>query len=510
MLVDKLIKKIPMILSILLTIVYGIIAANSFIRTARIDIYKNSFAEYVYYTFDQPLLMAIAIAVILAALYGINKRGWLNRIDTDKLRNIWTIYYLAMGTLWVLSSRSVPVYDSKFVSDCAVSFSQGDYSALFNGQYLDIWKHQIGIVFLLESFYSIVGYGNVIAVMLANVVCITVTGNMLFQILALFNEDKKVHNLYYLLMFFCIQPLFYCDFVYGTLFGLCFAVMGVYLVLRYLKDGGSGRIILACGSMGVAILAKENFLIYLLALVLLLLYQAMSRRQVKCVIAAAVMALAVFAPKPVEAYYAAKAGDELSEGMPASAHVAMGLMEGPCADGWSNMYNTRVFDENYPDREKMNQAAMEKIQERLQIMLDDPVYGLEFFYHKFASQWAEPTFQSLWLSSYQQKHSGELSRVVQSIYQGKLNTVILEFCNVFTTLLWGFSAFYYWRQRKRVGIGELACGIIVLGGFVFHMLWEAKALYILPYYMLSFPAAAAGVSQFLGSMEQKLRRKNAA
>lgn len=87
MLVDKLIKKIPMILSILLTIVYGIIAANSLIRTARIDIYKNSFAEYVYYTFDQPLLMAIAIAVILAALYGMNKRGWLNRIDTDKLRN---------------------------------------------------------------------------------------------------------------------------------------------------------------------------------------------------------------------------------------------------------------------------------------------------------------------------------------------------------------------------------------------------------------------------------------
>lgn len=510
MLVDKLIKKIPMILSILLTIVYGIIAANSFIRTARIDIYKNSFAEYVYYTFDQPLLMAIAIAVILAALYGMNKRGWLNRIDTDKLRNIWTIYYLTMGTLWVLSSRSVPVYDSQFVSDCAVSFSQGDYSALFNGLYLDMCKHQIGLVFLLEAFYGIVGGGNVTAVMLLNVVCVTVTGNMLFRILALFTEEKKVHNLYYLLLFFCIQPLFYCDFVYGTLLGLCFAVMGVYLVLRYLKDGGSGRIILACGSMGVAILAKENFLIYLLALLLLLLYQAMRRRQVTYVIAAAVMALAVFAPKPVEAYYAARAGSELSEGVPSSTYVAMGLMEGPCADGWSNMYNTRVFDENYPDREKMNQAALEKMQERLQIMLDDPVYGLEFFYHKFASQWAEPTFQSLWLSAYQQKHSGELSRVVQSIYQGKLNTVILEFCNVFTTLLWGFSAFYYWSQRKRVGIGELACGIIVLGGFVFHMLWEAKALYILPYYMLSFPAAAAGVSQFLGSMEQKLRRKNAA
>ena len=33
----------------------------------------------------------------------------------------------------------------------------------------------------------------------------------------------------------------------------------------------------------------------------------------------------------------------------------------------------------------------------------------------------------------------------------------------------------------------------VLGGMAFHLLWETQARYMIPYYMLLFPAASAGI-----------------
>ena len=44
---------------------------------------------------------------------------------------------------------------------------------------------------------------------------------------------------------------------------------------------------------------------------------------------------------------------------------------------------------------------------------------------------------------------------------------------------------------------QLFLPMAVLGGFLFHTLWEGKSQYILPYFICMLPCAAAGIAEAL-------------
>ena len=49
--------------------------------------------------------------------------------------------------------------------------------------------------------------------------------------------------------------------------------------------------------------------------------------------------------------------------------------------------------------------------------------------------------------------------------------------------------------------------IAVLGGFLFHMVWEANSRYILPYFLLMLPYAAWGLGTAAEQAIKITRRK---
>ena len=53
--------------------------------------------------------------------------------------------------------------------------------------------------------------------------------------------------------------------------------------------------------------------------------------------------------------------------------------------------------------------------------------------------------------------------------------------------------------------------ITIFGGFLFHMLWEAKGRYILPYFVMMLPMAAVGLSMLAVRVkawaDRRLRRR---
>lgn len=52
-------------------------------------------------------------------------------------------------------------------------------------------------------------------------------------------------------------------------------------------------------------------------------------------------------------------------------------------------------------------------------------------------------------------------------------------------------------MRKDSNILHHVLAITMLGGFFFSILWEAKARYILPYYITMFPYAVIGYEELL-------------
>ena len=115
---------------------------------------------------------------------------------------------------------------------------------------------------------------------------------------------------------------------------------------------------------------------------------------------------------------------------------------------------------------------------------------VKFYYKKFISQWNEPTYASIWVNIF---HQGEFPVWVQSFYDGKLNTLAVEYMNLYQSLILLGAVVVLIKYRKKWKEEQLLLFLILLGGFLFHMLWEAKSQYIMPYFILLMPYAAAGL-----------------
>ena len=86
--------------------------------------------------------------------------------------------------------------------------------------------------------------------------------------------------------------------------------------------------------------------------------------------------------------------------------------------------------------------------------------------------------------------------IVNSMYVGKLHTVMTWFMNQYQSLIFMgvflWMIFRYWRKKP---LEEQVLLITIFGGFLFHMLWEAKGRYILPYFVMMLPMAAVGLAE---------------
>ncbi|MBO7681986.1 MAG: hypothetical protein J6T17_04435, partial [Clostridia bacterium] len=127
---------------------------------------------------------------------------------------------------------------------------------------------------------------------------------------------------------------------------------------------------------------------------------------------------------------------------------------------------------------------------------------------KNASQWADPLFQSLWTSQVRQTRNerpGWLTRLLSPKGSTTLGQVldVLQFWAYAGALLY----LIFGRKDKKF-FESLLLQITVLGGFVFHCVWEAKGQYTLSYFVLLLPLAVFGFEAFFRWLETKLTEKD--
>ena len=131
------------------------------------------------------------------------------------------------------------------------------------------------------------------------------------------------------------------------------------------------------------------------------------------------------------------------------------------------------------------------------------------------AQWADASYDSLFVTIH---NFGGRSEFFHSVYEGKLNGYYLAYCKIFQIAVF-LSAFFYCmiRLKKRkecISVDRLQDGFLVdigfialLGGFLFHIMWEGSSRYVYIYTLLLMPYAACGmkyiVEQFLNLIYYK-------
>lgn len=409
----------------------------------------------------------------------------------------------AAYALWVLSVALWPIADQRSVLECAAGLLRGDVSPWEKGGYLYCYPNQNGLVVFYAGLQFLFGEGNVLAIQFLNVLAALASAVCFAGFLrrtAFLSRSKPMA----LLLLLYLPMMFYVTFAYGTIPGLLLAMLGLYCQVRYLENWNRWFLAASALCFTGAVLLKSNYLIFLVAAVITFLYHALRQKKWRCLVAALVLvvtnSLGSFA---LEAGLEQVTGQQIEKGVPTAAWVAMGVEESPRAPGWySGKYSLQLFRENGYDTEKTAALASETIKERMGIFVQEPGYAVEFFAKKTASIWNEPTFQSLWIQQTRKPHQ-DFSRPVRSLLGegGLLGRVYVKVFDIVQSLVYFFALCALVLGRKKLTFSQLMPILVFIGGFLFHLVWEAKGQYTVVYFFLLLPYAVKG----LGILAEKLQ-----
>ncbi len=455
---------------------------------------------------DNILIHLIFLILILSALCFLNAKGILERIPLKILAVAAAIFVTALSILWVNVSFTYPDADQQSVSLIATQLTQGDFRHFEPEKYMQVYPNQLGIVAILEALYHITGGENQDAFRYLTAVANGAVVYLLYKVTDKLFHSKKADVLVLIGAAGCVQMVFYTTFLYGIMLGLAFALGAFYFLLVYLEKNKLGYAVLSGILIGISILVKNNYSIFLVAMIIVLLYKALEKKNLKAVLAALILIAATsILSQALTAFYEHRSGVPLGSGMPKTLWVAMGMQEGEREAGWYNEFNFNTFLETGCDIEESNEIAMESIRQSLQTFLEDPAYALDFYYRKTVSQWNEPTYAAFWVNK---GHIGDYTQIVESIYDGKLYVILEEYMNLFQTLVFVSFLFCLISRRKKWTMEQLFIPLVLLGGFFFHIIWEAKSQYIFPYFVSMLPIAAMGLAKAVETVERIRQRRS--
>ena len=284
----------------------------------------------------------------------------------------------------------------------------------------------------------------------------------------------------------------------------------VWLLMAYVRDR-QNRLLLPvtlCSVLGV--LTRGNFWIVIIAAGIVLALYGIKRKDGMFLLLLFFIAVApAGAKKGIELVYEQRSGIRLDQGIPVISTLAMGVHdEGTQPAGWSNFHDYYAYTLNGCDKKAAAEFSEEYLRMRMETFRDGSADWKEFYKEKLLTQWEEPTWQCL-LANHD--FAEEPNEFVYSIYYGEIKVVLLKFLNEYQWLLYtGTCLFFWYCWKRKKSFYMLLAEIILVGGVLFSLLWEAKTRYIFPYMIYMLPCAAVGLTEVSEAFFDKfVKRKEA-
>ncbi|MCD8326458.1 MAG: glycosyltransferase family 39 protein [Lachnospiraceae bacterium] len=415
------------------------------------------------------------------------------RIKMDTMALFVSILMGAVSVWWVVSTNTAPRDDQALLCSYARFFNEGDFSGLGRGEYVGIYRQQLGMITLLRVLFFFFGAGNYRSFQYLSAVLagfLVYFGYRIVRELA--GEEQTAGMIYLLLMLCCIPMYVYVPFVYGDLISCVFLFLAAWMLLSGLREF-SWKKAMVCGlAAGLSVQLRQNCLIVIIAFALVLLIKLLSiRKREALILFCSLMAGVLLTGGMVSAIYHDKIPED-SESMPVLLHIAMGTMWDRENPGWYDFYNLETFETAGYDAAAASEAARETIRDFVVSSVENPAYAADFYYNKMIAQWEAPMYQCLVMNNV---IVGEQGRIAASLYRGRLSQLAEAFMNIFQLLVYGaILILLFFKRKEWCGIEKYVLLIAVFGGFLFSMIWEAKTRYVLPYMLCMIPYAAVGLA----------------
>ena len=298
-------------------------------------------SELTYYTGDNAWLHIIILICLVAAAYFLVKKNVFSQINRYltkndkafiKIRNICLIIIGISGVSWVLLTQSNAGADQYYVLNAARGLRNGDYSAFQYNGYIAKYTNQIGLLFIEYLAGFLVGDYNYLFWQLLNVVMIVFTYKIFSDILGLLKLPRIASILTIILGILFFPWTLYSVFIYGNVAGLFFATAAfkyTMLFIDSLKELNSFKIsyiVISAVSMMLSVMVKNNYLIFMIALIIYTVAEALRHRNIQIILVTCAV-IAGFAIQSVVPKLVIEkiSGCNLGSGASSWTWIAMGL-----------------------------------------------------------------------------------------------------------------------------------------------------------------------------------------
>lgn len=452
--------------------------------------------EIVSFNYDNFFLNLITLAVSCGLVYLVYKLG--SGISLRKCLVILSLWVLGFGLLFVASAKLQPTEDSYIVTFFARQAARGDYS--YYHEYFEFFPFQFGYVLYAELFFRLFnilmpgvpsGFAS-LALQGMNVFFVLLAYISIVQCVGIIFGSETMQKLTAVLLAVCLPPLFMTTFMYGNVPALGFACAASWMFLAFVRDGCPVCGILCAFFLAVSVLLKLNSMIFFVAIVILWLLTLIKK---PTLISAVLLILTVICVLTVKAmpqnYYEARCDHDFGSGIPLTGWLAMGLHEGQSCSGWYDTeFTTNAFTHAEKDPKLASRTALEGISSRLEVFVDEPVEALRFFGRKFLSQWNEPTYQSIWNNNVR-THYSEPGLIYRFLCQRAERAVVTAMKLYQQMIFFGFTLGLVGLLFRR-DISATLFPLVILGGMLYHLLFEGKSQFVMGYFVLMVPIAAYG------------------
>ena len=452
--------------------------------------------EIVTFNYDNFFLNVIVLVICAAAVYIL--RRMLEHVSVRRVTAVLMAWVLAFGLAFVCSAKLQPSEDSYVVTFFARQAAKGDFS--YYKEYFTFFPYQFGFVLYEELVFRLFnavlpnapeGF-SALALQGLNVIYLAVSYAAVIACAGRGTRNADVQKITAVLLLFFLPGVLSVTYMYGTIPGFMCAVCAVLAFLRFHEGGRITDGVLCAVLTALSVCLKLNCIIFFIALSIIWLVLLLKKPGWRSALCLALTVAAVLAAKDMpQRVYERRSGNDYGGGVPRLCWMAMGVSEGKSCSGWyERAYTTDVYAASGYDPAATAQAARETIAARVEYFKANPRECERFFSRKLLSQWNEPTYQGLWTNQVRKSYSesGRLYELICQRFTRRL-TQLANYFQQFVFLGFTLGLALLWRKKD---IMAAIFPLVILGGLLYHLLFEAKSQYALCYIILMIPVAAYG------------------
>lgn len=367
-----------------------------------------------------------------------------------------------------------------------------------NIAYFESYSQQFGTAFIWSIFFRILRNASFTVIEYTNVIANCITVLAIYLICKELSKKYKVNKYLgiILIMTFITLPLL-SVFIYGDLSSLALALLSIYFIIKYASENKFRNAIFSLIFMMISYMLRMNMLIFILSVQIYLFIDIISKREnIKQIVVKILVIFGFFVimlpSSIIKNYYCNKCEIDANRTFPKLGYFCMGMTES-VNPGWYNIERGHIGF--YLGTEEAKDIYIKDIKERIEQFKENPRYFMNFYIRKLSSIWAENTYAGLhhnYSNNFQDKEYG--SKEIDENLK-KYENIIYAYQKSIILIIFGISLIVIIQNRKNISNEVILLLTIFIGGFLFHILWEAKSRYVIPYIIVLIPLATIEIDK---------------